>query len=176
MVRRRTSARKKRTAYAALGSAPAKRSGGWLILVLAALVLVNLYVFVWDKNTAVRAIKERAEARSTPAMIPSRPLDAPRDAPPARVPPPIEGKVGKSDTLGGLLEQHGLRAAEADEVIRALSGVLDFRKIRAGQRFEIRRGADGRVQRFDLEVSKSHHVRAVRQPNGELTGARLGGA
>jgi len=35
MVRRRTRARKKRTVYPALAAAPAKRSGAWLMLVLA---------------------------------------------------------------------------------------------------------------------------------------------
>ena len=191
MVRRRTARRKKFSGARRVGSplraldgAPARRGSGWLVVVLGALVLVNLYVFVWDKHTGVRAIRERAEAQGTPAMIPGRPLDAPADAgatprvephaAPARGAPaaaPITGTVGKSDTLGRLLKRHGLRADEADEVIRALSGVLDFRTIRAGEHFEIQRGADGRVQRFELEVSKSHHVRAVRQPSGALVGS-----
>src|SRR5207249_12063116 len=50
----------------------------------------------------------------------------------------VEGKVGKADTLGKLLKKSGLTAAEADEIIRALSGVVDFRTIRAGQSFRIR--------------------------------------
>ena len=48
------------TSSSAAGSstaAPAKSSGGLLILILGALVLVNLYVFVWDKKTGVAAIK-----------------------------------------------------------------------------------------------------------------------
>lgn len=190
MVRRRTARRKKKSRYVvrALGDAPARRGSGWLVVVLGALVLVNLYVFVWDKHTGVRAIRERAEAQGTPAMIPSRPLDAPADAraetpraapqraEPSRAAtapasPPIKGTVARSDTLGRLLKREGLRAEEADEVIRALSGVLDFRTIRAGEHFEIQRGADGRVERFELEVSKSHHVRAVRQPTGALVGS-----
>lgn len=171
MVRRRTRARKKRTAYPALGAAPAKRHGAWLMLVLGALVLVNLYVFVWDKKTGVRAIKEQAEAHTaTPAMsIPSGPL-----AQAAPVPAPVapttlvEGKVAKSDTLGKLLKKSGLTAAESDEIIHALSGVLDFRAIRAGQPFRIERAADGRVQRFQIELSKGHRVSAERQASGEL--------
>lgn len=185
MVRRRTARRKKKSRYTirGLGDAPARRGSGWLVLVLGALVLVNLYVFVWDKHTGVRAIRERAEAQGTPAMIPSRPLDAPPDAPApapraeapraaaALASPPIRGTVGKSDTLGRLLKREGLHAEDADEVIRALSGVLDFRTIRAGEHFEIQRDAAGRVERFELEVSKSHHVRAVRQPSGALVGS-----
>lgn len=176
MVRRRTRARKKRTVYPALGAAPAKRSGAWLMLVLGALVLVNLYVFVWDKKTGVRAIKQQAEAYSAtpPSMtIPSAPLPAPPDAA-AAVPAPVapattvEGKVAKADTLGKLLKKSGLTAAEADEIIRSLSGVLDFRAIRAGQSFRIERAPDGRVKRFELDLSKGHHVSAARQPSGEL--------
>ena len=172
MVRRRTSARKKRTAYPALGAAPAKKHGAWVIVILAALVVVNLYVFVWDKKTGVRAIKQQAEAQSVPAMaLPSQPL-APGSA--MAIPPQIssgdviEGKVSKSDTLGKLLRKH-LGPADSDEIIRALSGVLDFRTIRTGQSYRIERGADGRVNVFELEVAKGH-VRAERQPSGELVG------
>ena len=175
MVRRRTRPRKKRTVYPALGAAPAKRNGAWLMLVLGALVLVNLYVFVWDKKTGVRAIKQQAEAHTGPSMtIPSAPLPATPDAAATPVPAPvapattIEGKVAKADTLGKLLKKSGLTAAEADEIIRALSGVLDFRAIRAGQAFRIERAPDGRVKRFELDLSKGHHVSAERQPSGEL--------
>jgi len=173
MVRRRTRARKKRTVYPALAHTPAKRSGAWLMLVLGALVLVNLYVFVWDKKTGVRAIKQQAEAHTAPSMtIPSAPLPAPADAAPVPAPvapaTTVEGKVAKADTLGKLLKKSGLTAAESDEIIRALSGVLDFRAIRAGQAFRIERAPDGRVKRFELDLSKGHHVSAERQPSGEL--------
>ena len=172
MVRRRTRARKKRTAYPALGQAPAKRHGAWLMLVLGALVLVNLYVFVWDKKTGVRAIKQQAEAHTaTPAMsIPSAPLPDDAAPLPSAVAPTtvVDGKVAKSDTLGKLLKRSGLTAAESDELIRALSGVLDFRAIRAGQPFRIERAADGRVKRFELDLSKGHRVSAERQASGEL--------
>ncbi len=177
MVRRRTRGRKKRTAYPALGAAPAKRSGAWLMLILGALVLVNLYVFVWDKKTGVRAIKQQAEAHTAPSMsIPSAPLPvaapaaAGSAAPPAPATPvtTLDGKVAKSDTLGKLLKRSGLSAAESDEIIRALSGVLDFRAIRAGQTFRIERASDGRVKRFELDLSRSHRVSAERAPSGEL--------
>ncbi|HEY5927002.1 MAG TPA: M23 family metallopeptidase [Kofleriaceae bacterium] len=146
-----------------------------MILILAALVVVNLYVFVWDKKTSIEAIHTKAHA--APALaIPAAPLPAPPDpgsaAAPAPVGPPggIEGKVGKSDTLGKLLRKSGLSAEETDEVIRSLSGVLDFKKIRPGQSFKIERGPDGRVKSFELEISKVQRVRAERQPTGELVG------
>ena len=172
MVRRRSTARKKRSSF----QQPVKRRGGaWVILVLGALVLVNLYVFVWDQKTGVRAIKQQAEAQTTPSLaVPSAPLEAPAPAPVAATPPAIVGKVAASDTLGRLLKKSGLTAAESDEIIRALSGVLDFKALRPGQTFRIERRADGRVQTFELEVSKSRHVRAERQPSGELTGTTIG--
>ena len=171
MVRRRTTGRKKKAAYQGLGAAPAKKSGAWVVVVLGALVVVNLYVFVWDKNTGVRAIRQQAEAaHAQPAMaLPSAPV-IPQDAAPAPATPhAIEGRVGKSDTLGKLLKKNGLTAAEADEIIRALSGTLDFRTIRAGQTYRIERGSDGRVAHFELEVTKDRRVRTDRAPTGELT-------
>jgi len=193
MVTRRRPKGKKKSASRAYGGLPslggadlrpgARRGGPWVALVLGALVLVNLYVFVWDKKTSVSAIKEQANKATPAAALPSQPLVAPAPAPsrgsaaitaaaPAPIAPPgvIEGKVGKSDTLGRLLKKSGLSAAETDEVIRALSDILDFKTIRAGQSFRIERGADGRVKLFELVLSKVQTVRAERLPSGELEG------
>ncbi|MEJ7597613.1 MAG: hypothetical protein WKG01_06860 [Kofleriaceae bacterium] len=155
----------------------ARKGSGWVVLVLGALVVVNLYVFVWDKDTSVGAIRREAEAKTVPAAaLPSTPLVtlplAAGSGAAAPVGPPgsIDGKVGRSDTLGRLLKKSGLAAAEADEVIRALSGVLDFKAIRAGQAFHIERGPDGRVRLFELVVSKVSKVRAERATTGELVG------
>jgi hypothetical protein len=144
-------------------------------------VVVNLYVFVWDKQTSVGAIKREADRATPSATVPARPLEqAPlvRPAAPAPTPvgPPgvIDGKVGKSDTLGRVLKKSGLTAAEADEVIRALSGVFDFKTMRAGQTYRIERGPDGRVMSFELVVSKVSTVRAERAANGALVGKANG--
>ncbi|MBA3537986.1 MAG: hypothetical protein H0T79_00005, partial [Deltaproteobacteria bacterium] len=147
-----------------------------MVLVLAALVVVNLYVFVWDKQTSVGAIKAKAEDPTL--AIAARPLDPAIEAPatllnasaPVGPPGAVDGKVGKSDTLGRVLKQSGLQASERDEVIRALTGVLDFRTIRQGQAYHLERGPDGRVKLFELVVSKLQKVRAVRGVTGELVG------
>ncbi len=188
MVTRRKTARKKRSArpLGNLGGPPARRTGGWVALILGALVLVNLYVFVWDKKTSVGAIKREADRATPTAMLPSRPLGeaAAAVAGPAAgsaagsavvaapVGPPgvIDGKVGKSDTLGRVLKKSGLTAVEADEVIRALAGVFDFKTLRAGQTYRIERGPDGRVKLFELVVGKVQTVRAERVPAGTLVG------
>jgi hypothetical protein len=199
------------------------------VLVLAALVVVNLYVFVWDKQTSVGAIKRAADRATPTAMVPSHPL-AERGAGSGSNPPPagraggiersetgaetpdgaaggpegsaprriertetgagapdgstggagasaprgIHGKVGRSDTLGRVLKRSGLSAAEADEVIRALSGVFDFKTMRAGQTFRIERGPDGRVKSFELAVGKTQNVRADRGADGALLGTAAG--
>jgi hypothetical protein len=114
-------------------------------------------------------------------MVPSRPLAGapnPTPAPIAATPigPPgvIDGKVARSDTLGRILKKSGLTAAEADEVIRSLSGVFDFKTMRAGQTYRIERGPDGRVKSFELVVSKVQTVRADRSPGGALIGKAFG--
>jgi hypothetical protein len=147
-----------------------------VLLILGILVVVNLYVFVWDKKTGVRAIQKQALAQ--PAMnVPEFPLAPPPPKPidpraaPHPTPTAVEGKVAKGDRLGTLLKRSGLTAAEGDEVIRALSGVLDYKKLQIGETYRIERGPDGRVQRFELELTKSHHVHAERKPSGELVGA-----
>jgi hypothetical protein len=158
-----------RTATA--GGGPARKSGLWVLLVLGVLVVINLYVFVWDKKTSVRAIAEQAHNAQPALAVPSAPLIAPA---PAAVPASdhgstvIEGKVAEHDTIGRLLKHHGLTAAETDEVIRSLSGVLDFRTLKNGEPFRIERGKDGRVQHFELALAKGHKVHTDRQPSGEL--------
>ena len=98
---------------------------------------------------------EQGSGASPTMAIQAAPLVAPDGSAAAPVGPPgtIEGKVGKSDTLGKLLRKSGLSAGEADEVIRSLAGVLDFKSIKAGQPFRIERGPDGRVNLFELELS-----------------------
>ncbi len=189
---RRKTARKKSSrtsgSLVAMGGAPAKRSSRLVVVVLGALVLVNLYVFVWDKDTSVAAIKEQAAAQGTGpgatlampvAALTADPLvaDAPRgsavgSAATRPVGPPgiVDDKVAKADTLGRLLKRSGLTAPETDEVIRSLTGTLDFRTIRVGQSYRIERGPSGRVEKFQLVVSKVLTVRAERQPNGQLLG------
>jgi len=150
---------------------PARKSGLWVLLVLGVLVVINLYVFVWDKKTGVRAIAEQAHNAQPTMSVPSAPL-VPAPAQQARPATPtvvvVEGKVGANDTIGRLLKHHGLSAGEADEVIRSLSGVLDFKTIKTGEPFKITRGKDGRVQRFEIALARGHNVHSERQSTGVL--------
>lgn len=149
---------------------PARKSGLWVLLVLGVLVVINLYVFVWDKKTSVRAVAEQARNAQPSLTVPSAPLvPVAPVAPVAAQGSVIEGKVAPNDTLGRLLKHHGCTAGEADEVIRSLSGVLDFRTIKTGEPFRIERGKDGRIQRFELALAKGRKVHTDRQTTGELT-------
>lgn len=178
MARRRTSARRKRSAaYSGLRNAqraPA-RNGFLVAALLGALVLVNLYVFVWDKKSGVRALKQKAaavqpgqlSASAQPVKLLSDQV-VPATSSDQRQRQVVTGRVGKADTLGKVLRHGGLSATEGDEVIRALAGVFDYKSIRPGQPYRIERGSDGRVVRFELELSKAHVLRAERKPTGEL--------
>lgn len=182
----RRTARKKK-ALPELGPAPRSRNGLWVALLLAALVLVNLYVFVWNKDTSLAAVKKRA-TEAPPAMVPGTQtaLDAQAAGPSGPLAgldqraaaeaeglarPVIEGTVGNGDSLGRLLKRQGLTGAQSDELIRALHGVLDFKTIRAGQKFRLERNAAGSVEAFELVISKISTVRARRDGEGKLVGS-----
>src|SRR5262245_8053205 len=103
---RRRSTRKKRSfsrlgslsgtrssSLVALGAAPPRRGSGWVVLVLGALVLVNLYVFVWDTKTSVGAIQRKAEEAPPAAALPTIPL-----SPVAPVAPSTPAPVGPPGT------------------------------------------------------------------------------
>src|SRR5262245_18834042 len=114
-----------------------RRANLGLIAVLAGLVLVNLYVFLWRDGTSVPELQKKAEAAtikgdaldgSTPpvaadqptAVEPGTPGDGIEEGPAEAAPIVIEGVVGKNDTLGKLLKRNGLSVAETEEVLRAL--------------------------------------------------------
>ena len=64
IVMTRRTARKKTSQRLSLasvgGRSPTRRANGWVVVVLGALVLINLYVFVWNKDTSVSAIADAA--------------------------------------------------------------------------------------------------------------------
>lgn len=190
----RRPARKKK-ALPALGPAPKSRNGLWVAVLLGALVLVNLYVFVWNKDTSLAAVRDKAKggpAMTVPAA--SGALDGASGSGAAGAPGApgaplgglaqkaaqeaaalagnlVEGTVANGDSLGKLLKRSGLSAQQTDEIIRALHGVMDFKSIRAGQHFRLQRSPDGEVQSFEIILSKISTVRAARDASGQLVGA-----
>jgi murein DD-endopeptidase MepM/ murein hydrolase activator NlpD len=167
---------------------PAGRGTLRLALVLGVLVVVNLYVFLWRSGTSLpdvqkaaaagprldaRDPEEVATAASMQVQVPRMPVlgnTAVKDEP--AEPPAIEGKVEKGDSLGRVLKRAGLQPTAADEVIRAVADILDFRTIKAGQSWRIELQPDGRVGSFELVVSKVVTVRARRDDTGKLVGKK----
>jgi murein DD-endopeptidase MepM/ murein hydrolase activator NlpD len=177
--------RRSRKKSSTLAPAPARRGNVGLFAVIGALVLVNLYVFVWRDGTSLGDVKKTAENASIPGgsldgsgAAPGDPaagsgsgeVSAADEGPAEPAPNAILGTVGKTDSLGKILKREGLAPAESDELLRALAPVLDFKKLREGQAYTIVRGPDGRVDEFELVVSKLQTVRAVRDPAGALVG------
>jgi murein DD-endopeptidase MepM/ murein hydrolase activator NlpD len=165
---------------------PARRGNVGLLVVIAGLVVVNLYVFLWRDGTSIADIKGTTPPAPASAAIagpglepgapggddlgPTGPVSPADEGPAEAAAVAITGAVTKNDSLGGILKREGLTAAESDELLRALAPVLDFRKLREGMTYTIERGPDGAISSFELVISKLQTVRAVRDPAGKLVG------
>ena len=180
MVDRRPSSRKKSTVLTLDGRPPARRGTLRLLVLLGAMVLVNLYVFVWKDGTSIRAVKARAADLGTTSLdrVPVAPTPpGPGVAAPGDPPVPtgvIEGKVEKNESLGKILRSRlHLEAAVADELIRAVGPVFDLRGLRPGQAFRLELDDEGQVESFELVVSKTVTVRIMRDAaTGQLAGKK----
>jgi murein DD-endopeptidase MepM/ murein hydrolase activator NlpD len=178
-------------------SAPHARQGSLrLALVVGALVLVNLYVFLWRGGTSIPAVRDRAQLVGSLAAITERGSAGPGDASdapgegPARAPRPdeeadgtpdevgrwVEGSVAAGESLGKILRREGLVPAAADEAIRALEPNLDMRSIREGQRYRIRFDDAGKLLEIEFAPSKILTVRAYRGPDGGLVSEKRAAA
>ncbi len=156
-------------------------------LVLAVLVAINLYVFLWRDGTSIPKVMDQAAlAGSPPTTAENGGLltatferldallndgDVPEQADEeGRL---LEGQVQTGDSLGRILKREGLTPPEADEVIRALQEHLDFRTIRVGQEYRLKLDDDGRVEWFEFIVSRTESVRAEREEDGGLQAHKL---
>lgn len=138
--------------------------------VIAILVGINLYVFLWRGGTSIPDVMEKAAvAGESGALLDAaaEPAIAPQHSPPNLT--IVEGQVKSGDSMGRILRREGMSANEADELIRALNGTLDLRKIRAGQKFEMQFDGAKRLMRFDFEVSRLLQVRVSRGADGKLS-------
>jgi murein DD-endopeptidase MepM/ murein hydrolase activator NlpD len=188
MVDRRHRARKKSTLEMG-GKAPAKSGTLRLFVLLAIMVLVNLYVFVWRDGTSIGDIRKKAKDADVGQTALSKfGTSAASDSATALGDPTaiaagsaapdkggvFEGTVAKNESFGKILRSEvGLAAGPADELIRAVGPVFDFRGLRAGQAWKVIVDDGGRVDSFELVVSKTLTVRAQRdESTGELTATK----
>lgn len=177
-------------------AASPRRGSLRLALVLAVLVGVNLYVFLWRGDTSIPAVMEQAAMAGREGGLGAKPGLAPAAGPAgeatagaqaagdgaegggevegaiqetgeARL---VEGEVQAGDSMGRILRREGMTPPEADELIRTLQEHMDLRSIRPGQSYRLRFDAGGRLESFEFDVSRTVRVRAERDAGGNLVG------
>lgn len=152
-------------------------------LVLAVLVGVNLYVFLWRGGTSIPEVRQAAMAAEGPIapgdgdldddnVDPNRPVPEADEAIDDQVSAWIDGVVGKGDSLGRILHRHGFDPKQVDEVVRGLRPHMDFRAIRVGQTYRLHT-QDGVINEFEFDVSRVEKVRAARGADGSLACEKL---
>jgi murein DD-endopeptidase MepM/ murein hydrolase activator NlpD len=80
----------------------------------------------------------------------------------------LSGFIPSRTTLVGLFEKHMIAGPEMTTLVAAVGGLLDLRRVRAGQPYTIDRLLDGRVRRFEYEIDGDRRFTATR---GSLDGA-----
>jgi hypothetical protein len=124
--------------------------------VLAILVGINVYVFFFSPGS-LKQVSQAAQAAATTHDAGGRDLTPPTPTVPVVAPAAKasrrDGVVREHEGLSGVLRREGLAPADADAVLRALQPVLSFKRdIRAGQKYAIRLGGDGRLEGFELRA------------------------
>ncbi len=156
-------------------------------VVIAILVGINLYVFLWRGETSIPAVMEKASVagNGNGALVDSHEQERLAQAqrgvsntlgtgtPVQSATRAVSGEVASGDSMGRILRREGMDAKAADELIRALSPSLDLSKIRPGQTFTLRFDAGGVLQEFEFHVSKVRRVRATRGADGKLVAEQL---
>ena len=65
----------------------------------------------------------------------------------------IKGKIKRNQTLFVALKTHQLDVSDKHQVIDAMQKVVDFKKTKPGDRYEIHLDVDRRIQKFVYEIS-----------------------
>lgn len=90
-------------------------------------------------------------------------------AEPAPTPPPpsvIEGKVARNATFGQLMRAHGFSPETAYRLTRDSRPVYNLARLRAGNRFELEKLADGRLNVFRYQVDSDKYLQVDRTGDG----------
>lgn len=77
----------------------------------------------------------------------------------------IKGKITRNQTLFIALKNHGLDLSDIHQVIDSLQEVVDFKKSRPGDKYEIELDVDRRITRFLYETSPEDISVSVRDGN-----------
>lgn len=169
--------------------APRSSNRGTLRLaaVLAVLVAVNLYVFLWRGGTSIPDVMERAAvAGDLPGsadaidddlgpVVPGAELQE-QDEPSEE---PIEtgtwadGLVQPNDGMSRILAREGLDNNQIDKAIRAMRPHIDFRKIKPGQTYRVHRTDENVWDGFEFHVSRIEKVIATAGADGQITAEKI---
>lgn len=163
---------------------PRSRSSSSLRLgvVLAGLVIINLYVFVWRDGTSIQDVMEKASVAGTQKGLfadddegdpgkAAAETEAGAIAEDEAADPDgtvIDADIQSGESLGPILLRAGLTASEADKLLRALEPHVDFKTIQVGQHYRIELSDTGELSRFELSLSKLERVVVTRTADGTL--------
>ncbi|MET0339721.1 MAG: peptidoglycan DD-metalloendopeptidase family protein [Polyangiales bacterium] len=95
------------------------------------------------------------------------------ELPPPRVPGRFERRFGKALSFYDALRKAGLDVPEANAVIAALDGQLDFRRAHAEDLLVVERGEGAYLSRFEYRASATQRFEAVRVETGALEGRKV---
>ncbi len=124
--------------------------------------------------TALALTARRVDSGVLPLPAPPRfdPLQASRPAPGEwildfdRVAVPQPFSIRRGQTLGGLLMDFGLEPPEAYAAVATLAGLVDVRRIRAGEVGMAYFDADGGLANFELDLSGKGRAELARSGTG----------
>lgn len=109
-----------------------------------------------------------------PVVAPSvEPVAVPATPPPTGAPTRTTHTFGTARGFGPALNHAGLSTAEADRVIAALNGVMDFRRCRADHQIIVERGGDRTLTRVEYRASITQIYEARLGPDGAMHGSEV---
>jgi murein DD-endopeptidase MepM/ murein hydrolase activator NlpD len=146
-----------------------------MALVFAALIGVNVYIFVARPKTSLRELMKRSELAkqgASAAITPEEPT------PPAPMPPkpkPVVdeddartafGVVGEGETLPSALEAAGLGAREVNDLVATLDRARAGQPAPSGESFTLRYDAEEHLRGVEVRESANLAYRLERTPTG----------
>ncbi|MBQ8035382.1 MAG: hypothetical protein IJ268_00150, partial [Proteobacteria bacterium] len=77
----------------------------------------------------------------------------------------IKGKISRNQTLFVALKNHGLDVADIHQVITAMQDVVDFKRTKPGDTYEVHLDVDKRILKFVYQISPEDISIAERKDN-----------
>ncbi len=84
----------------------------------------------------------------------------------------ISGSINNGDTFVTALSRHGLERTQVFSIIGSLRNIMDFRRCRPGERFDMLRSPTGRIERFTYYKSPIVSYQ-VKRSEGKLIGRQV---